>query len=215
MSECSGRVGNIIDTVRDLFNETAAGFLSDDFILRAMNRCQQEIAQENYWRRETWVPSASGQNEVDLLTAIPDYQDIHQARFSGQGQPMTPLPSFREYQELNTRSNSPGIPEYYVVQNNRLYVWPPPQSDPASGYCLYHSYLPADLTCSSGNPNPPIPKAHDMVFVYFTLQQAFLRDRHAPGADVKFQEYSRLYEQEKQRLLAAGEPPVLAVRSYR
>jgi hypothetical protein len=180
MTECSGRVGNIIDTVRDLFNETAAGFLSDDFILRAMNRCQQEIAQENYWRLETWVPAASGQNEVNLLTAIPDYQDVHQARFSGQDQPMTPLPSFREYQELNTGSNSPGIPEYYVVQNNRLYVWPPPQSDLASGYCLYHSYLPADLTCSSGNPNPPIPKAHDMVFVYFTLQQAFLRDRHAP-----------------------------------
>jgi hypothetical protein len=75
--------------------------------------------------------------------------------------------------------------------------------------------MPEELTCSSVNPNPSIPRAHDMIFVYFTLKQAFLRDRHAPGADVKFQEYLRLYEMEKQRLLGEGDPPLLALRSYR
>ena len=54
-----------------------------------------------------------------------------------------------------------------------------------------------------------------MIFVYFVLQQAFLRDRHAPGADVKFQEYMRLYEQEKQALLGEGETASMLLRPYR
>jgi hypothetical protein len=215
LSQCAGRVGTIVDSVRDLFNEATGGFLSDDLILRSINRCQQELAQENYWRREAWVRAASGVSEVELLSALPDYQDIHQAHFSGCDHPMAALPGFREYQELKTGALAPGVPEYYLIQNNKMYVWPPPQSDLSSGYRIYHSYMPEELTCSSVNPNPSIPRAHDMIFVYFTLKQAFLRDRHAPGADVKFQEYLRLYEMEKQRLLGEGDPPLLALRSYR
>jgi len=47
VSDCEGRVGAIIDTARDLFNETAGGFLVDAFILRSINRCQQDIAQDD------------------------------------------------------------------------------------------------------------------------------------------------------------------------
>jgi hypothetical protein len=215
VSDCQGRVGAIIDTARDLFNEAAAGFLTDAFILRNINRCQQDIAQEDYWRRETLIPSVRGSNEISLLTLIPQYQHVHQLHFAGSRDPMTPLGSFEEYLELKSDSNTPGTPQYYVLQNNTLFVCPPPDGDSESGFRLYHSYLPDDLTCSALNPDPPIPKAHDIVFVYFVLKQAFLRDRHAPGADTKFQEYTALYEREKQKLLAAGNPPGLALRSYR
>jgi hypothetical protein len=204
-----------MDSVRDLFNETSEAFLSDEFILRSINRCLQDLAQEDYWRKESWVPASAGVNQMNLTEVLPDYQSLHQVRFSGRASPMVSLGSYKEYDELRAANNSPGIPEYYVVQNNTLFVWPPPAEDLPSGFCLYHSYSPADLTCSPENPDPLIPKAHDMVFVYFVLQQAFLRDRHAPGADSKFQEYSTLYEREKQRLLAEGEPPALAVRPGR
>lgn len=215
VSDCEGRVGTIIDTARDLFNEAAGGFLTDAFILRNINRCQQDIAQEDYWRRETWIPSVSGTYEIPLLSQIPQYQHVYQLHFASNSEPMTPLGSFQEYLELRADSSAPGMPQYYVLQNNTLFVWPPPDRDSESGFCVYHSYLPDVLTCSAANPNPPVPKAHDMVFVYFVLKQAFLRDRHAPGADVKFQEYSAIYYREKQKLLAAGDPPGLALRSYR
>ncbi len=215
ISDCAGRVGAIVDTVRDLFNESAGGFLSEDFIIRSINRCQQDLAQEDYWRHETWIPAASGAGDSDLLTLIPSYQDIHQVQFSGQRSPMSSLGGFQEYEELSAQHDEAGIPEVYSVQNDTLYVWPVPNISLDSGYAVYHSYLPEDLTCSSVNPNPPIPKAHDMVFVYFTLKQAFLRDRHAPGADIKFQEYSQLYERGKQKLLGEGDPPEISLRSYR
>ena len=215
VSSCHGRVGKIIDAVRDLFNEAVGGFISDEFILRSLNRCQQDLAKEDYWRRETWLPASSGAYTTDLLTNMADYQDIHQVYFSGRNYPMTALGSFKQYEELRTGSQATANPEYYVVQNNTMYVWPIPGLDVNSGYCVYHSYQPSDLTCSSVNPSPPIPKAHDSIFVYHALKDAFLRDRHAPGADAKFREYSQLYEAEKQRLLGEADPPKLSLRSYR
>lgn len=214
-SDCAGRAGTIVDSVRDLFNEEAGGFLSDLFILRSINRCLRDLAQENYWRSETWLPAASGIGEVDLLQEIPAFQDVHQVRFSGREYPMVHLNSFLEYEGLKAASTAQGTPEYYVVQNNMLYVWPEPSQSLASGYCVYHSYLPDDVTCSSDNPDPDIPKAHDTLFVYFVLKQAFLRDRHAPGADTKFMEFSQLYERAKRSLLGEGEPPRLSLKPSR
>ena len=211
----SGRIGRIIDTVRDLFNESSGGFLPDEFIIRSMNRCQEDLARENYWRGETCIPAEQGVCRIDLLTAIPRFQDLHQVRFIGCAAPMIPLDCFKEYQDLAAGSRSTGTPQYYVVQNNSLYVWPAPASSSESGFCVYHSYLPDDLTGSPENPDPRVPQAYDMLYVYFVLKLAFLRDRHAPGADTKFAEYSRLYEMEKQGLLGEGDPPRLAVRPSR
>jgi len=215
VSDCPGRIGRIVDTVRDLFNEAGGGFLSDQFIVRSINRCLQELAQDDYWRAETWIPSVAGANRIDLLAAIPRFQDVHQVRFSGRANPMAPLSGYKEYDELRTASNSMGVPEYYAVQNTALFVWPPPQESLASGFCIYHSYVPDDLTCGPESPDPPLPRAHDVVFVYYVLRQSFLRDRHAPGADLKFQEYSALYDREKQKLLGEGDPPGLSLRPYR
>ncbi len=213
--ECSGRVAAIVETVRDLFNESTDGFLSVEFIVRCINRCRQELAQENYWRREAHVAAVAGNHEVSLLTALADYQDAHQVRFSGRPHPMTPLAGFQEYLEIRTASSGAGIPEYYAIQNDTLFVWPAPESDCPSGYAIYYSYVPPEITCGGVGCNPPVPKAHDMIFAYYVLKQAYLRDRHAPGADAKFREYSLLYERAKQALLGEADPPRLAVRSYR
>jgi hypothetical protein len=215
VSDCPGRLGRIIDTVRDLFNEATGGFISDQFILRSVNRCLQDLAQHDYWRTETSIPCHAGEYRESLLEAIPSFQTVHQVRHCDSRQPMTPLGSYVEFDQVRSACTASGIPEYYVVQNTDLLVWPPPGSASPSGFCVYHSYLPSELACTSANANPPIPKAHDMVFVYFVLRQAFLRDRHAPGADGKFQEYSQLYDRAKQALLGQGEPPTLSLRPHR
>jgi hypothetical protein len=64
-----------------------------------------------------------------------------------------------------------------------------------------YSYKPADVTGSEPNEVFPFPEAHNAAVAYFVLMNAFLRDRHAPGADTKFQEYAMLYERAKRRLL--------------
>jgi hypothetical protein len=209
------RVCTIRDTVRDLFNEAGNAFLSDDFILRSMNRCLEDLAQADYWRTESCIPCVAGVYRVDLPAEIPAFQALHQVRYLGGSGPMIPLSGFAEFDQMRNSASVTGRPEYYVVQNTSLLVWPPPDKDLESGFCVYHSFMPNELAYSGASSSPPIPRAHDQIFVYYVLKQAFLRDRHAPGADQKFQEYAALYDQQRRALLSQAEPPCLELRPHR
>ena len=96
-----------------------------------------------------------------------------------------------------------------------LYFWPQPAADLNPEFRVFHSYLPAELGCTESTCDPSIPKSRDMVFVYYVLKHAFLRDRHAPGADLKYQEYSLLYDAEKIRLLGRNLSIRLGLRACR
>ena len=73
----SGRLAEIAREARDLFNEQAGVFLSDEFVVRAVNSCVRDIARENYWSAETWVAAVIGQDTIIVSQAIPDAQEIH------------------------------------------------------------------------------------------------------------------------------------------
>lgn len=206
LSNCPGRTGLIMETVRDLFNEPEADFLTDDFMLRSMNRCMQDVAMEGYWRRSSWIPASAGRDVIDLLQAIPDFNDVYQISYGPQRWPMTGLSSLKGLERMRMVFDVPGTPEYYLIQNNSLMITPAPTVSLSKGFLVYHSYCPASLTCSDKNPNPDIPRSYDQLFVYFTLCQAFLKDRGAPGADAKFQEYNALYHNLKNRLMATAAP---------
>lgn len=173
----------------------------------------EDLAQEDYWRRETWIPCASGKAETNLLEAIPGFQKVFQVTFIGSTAPLRLLGSYQEYLEFKGRSSGNGVPRALAIQNNYMHVWPAPDRETAEGFLIYHSYVPDEITCSSDNPNPPVPPAHDSVFIYYALKHAFLRDRHAPGADLKFQEYSLLYDSEKRKLLGEAETTGLRLRN--
>jgi hypothetical protein len=214
-SPCPGRTGAIMLAVRDLFNESAGGFISDDFILRAINRCRETLAVEGYWRRESWAAVRSGVSRVNLLDEIADFQDLVSVRFSGADRPMTRFSSFGAFMEAEARNASPGTPTHYFERNGVLHIWPRPAEDAASGLEIRHSYLPPELSCRPGECDPPVPRGHDAVFTYFALRQAFLRDRHAAGADAKVREYTQMYEAEKLKLLGEGAPTAATLRGYR
>lgn len=211
-SNCIGRVADIIRDTRDLFNEETGAFLSDPFILRSINGCLKDLARENYWSGERWITAHSGETSIDLLKAIPDLQDVHRVQFSGQPELMRELHALDEYLEICALGPNVGVPAYYLIRNNLMQVWPAPVTDLASGYHVHYSRLPSPLGCSESNCDPPVPRAHDTIFSLFALRQAFLRDRSSSGADLKFREYSQLYEAEKRRLLDAGGPVSVRAR---
>lgn len=122
VSECPGRVGRIIDSVRDLLNEAGGGFVSDQFILRMMNRCQEDLAKEGYWRRESLAACVAGSDHIDLLSAIPDYEEVFQVYYSARKIPLIPLNSFREFEELRCSTVQSGAPNSYVVQGDILWL---------------------------------------------------------------------------------------------
>lgn len=215
ISDCPGRLGVIIDSVRDLFNETSQGFLPDEFILRSVNRCLRELAQEGYWRRETVIAARGSVNEIDLLTAIPDVLEIHQVCFQRGDLIMQRAASFRDFMNMRCAGPNYGNPQFYTVQGNTLHVWPPPPRDVDPGFIVFHSYLPPELHCAEGASDPPLPRAYDGMLVHFALKEAFQRDRHAVEANAQVQQYAELYERDKQRLLAESAGTGLSLRPAR
>lgn len=214
-TERPGRLGQIVETVRDLFNEQDAGFLADDFILRSINRCQQDIAMEGYWRTRSWIPLQAGQDVIEMLACLPGYVDVYEVCYGPQRWPLKSLSSLKSLKRLKTVMDYQGTPEYYLIENNKLLIAPAPVHSLSQGLMLYHSYCPPDLSFHDTNPNPDIPRSFDQLFAYFALSQAFLKDRSAPGADVKFHEYNTLYQNHKNRLLAAAAPGSASLRPAR
>jgi hypothetical protein len=213
--ECVGRVASIIRATRDLFNEDNSGFLRNDFILRSINECLKVLARENYWSAEKILPAVAGQNTIELASSIPDLQSVQRVRFNNAQGLMTELHSLEDYLDRSARSCATGPPVWYFIRNGLMKVWPAPSKNLDSGFHVYYSRLPQRLGCSEDNCDPPVPPAHDSLFTMFALRQAFLRDRNAPGADLKFQEYSRLYELEKRRLLGVTEPASAIIKPRR
>ena len=161
---------------------------------------------DGYWRRDRWIPAVLGRGVIDLLDAIPDVVDVYRVDYGPERSPMTRVSSFRRLTRLRRLLDIPGAPDYYFIHNSEMMVVPTPALDLSQGFLVYHSWCPGELSCEDNNPNPDIPRSFDQLFVYFTLTQAFLKDRSAPGADVKFHEYTTLYQNLKTRLLSTGDP---------
>ena len=212
----SGRLAEIAREARDLFNEEAGVFLSDEFVVRAVNSCVRDIARENYWSAETWLAAVEGQDTIDVSQAIPDAQEIHRIWFRDVATPMTRLETFDALMEISRQCPKTGVPEYYFARDNLIRIVPGPSLNLEHGFYVHYSRIPPPLGLSLGeNTEPPVPRSFDSIFTLFVLMRAFLRDRNAPGADLKFREYSQLYEIEKRRLLESSQPASVKLRTLR
>ncbi|MGC8604892.1 MAG: hypothetical protein ACP5VS_14580, partial [Desulfomonilaceae bacterium] len=207
---CAGRVASIIRDARDMFNEETGNFLTDEFILRTINTCMKDLALEDYWVTEKNIAISAGQESINLFAVMPDLRKILRAKISQRPWALSEIKSLAAYVELVSPGLRLDTPERYFIQNNLMRLWPVPDTD--TGVCVYYSRLPPPLGCAEDNCDPPLPEANDTLFTMFTLRQAFLRDRNAAGADLKFREYSQLYEIEKKRLLDAREPARISLR---
>jgi|GEM_PF-615101 len=193
---CLGRVGQIIEDVRALFNDEGGGFLENDaLIMDWINRCQAEIAKIGYWRTTAALDLMSGSGSYDLLTALPDAIDVRGVRLAVTGEPLTRVHSFGEFMDLRAEEPLAAEPRYYLVESNALHLSPVPSSGSATGLSVEYAYLPDNLGCESGY-SPPLPRAYDTLYVNYCLSQAFKRDRHAPGAEEKRQVYDDLFKTE-------------------
>jgi hypothetical protein len=212
----SGRLAEITREARDLFNEEAGVFLSDEFVVRVVNSCVRDIARENYWSAETWIAAVEGQDKIDVSQAIPDAQEIHRIWFGEASTPMTRLETFDELREITLQCPNTGVPEYYLARDNLIRIVPGASLNSEHGFYVHYSRIPKPLGLSPGDrAEPPVPRSFDSIFTLFVLRQAFLRDRNAPGADLKFREYSQLYEIEKKRLLESAQPASAKLRTLR
>jgi hypothetical protein len=204
VSGCLGRVGSIIDRVLVKFNEQSEEHLHTADIIDWINQCNAEIARNEYWRTTTLIDSVAAQLEYDLLSLIPNYEKAYRVRWMVESSP-------QQYEIVQTRgdydeaameqSDYDGQVMIAFIDSNTLFLWPAPTSSATGAIEIYHSEYRGDLGCSS-DYTPSIPKSHDMLFVYFCLQEAFLKDATNVKATSLTSYYAQKYEQELEKLFA-------------
>jgi hypothetical protein len=218
ISNCTGRVGAIIDVVKRRFNDENpnTGFLSDTFILGEINQCLYDLTREDLFSKVTWINAVSGQNIYALMDVISDYETVHEVYYSGGTEPLLNISTYPDYLNFQMQlDNSGGAPSGWFVDGTNLVIWPYCSGNITSGLAVYHSYLPSDLGCTSGT-TPPVPKAHDSIFIEWCLAQAWLRDSRAETTGEKTQYWYELhlnrYMRAKGDLLGALESKTIEIR---
>jgi hypothetical protein len=171
-----------------------------------VNECQTFIAEEGYWTKYTSVNTVSAQAAYVLGTLITDLVEVHGVRYAsttkspGDTVTMRHIPSWTVFLDLSERTATGVPPIGFYLENNTLTLVPVPNASVTSGLQIYHSYYPSDLSCTSAY-TPSTPKANDYVYVYYSLFQAYNRDRHAPEAISQSKKYNDLYQQELTKLI--------------
>jgi hypothetical protein len=214
-SGCSGRVGAIIDQVRNDFNDVQARRISNTEIIRWCNRAIDEMAQADLFMKETALDVTEDSGEIDLLATVSDFVDAFTLRWHEDTDFMVPLENWQDFKTYSLQMYPyTETPFIWLVVSNTLHFHPAPSSDQASGLYMFHSYRPANLECLS-NYTPNFPASYDPLLVFYCLHRAhskFFPDHTSPE---KAQEWFSLWQDGFSRLKRQVHPPVLSMVPYR
>jgi hypothetical protein len=212
---CSGRVGQIIEDVRILFNDETSGFLtSDTAIIRWINQGIADIAKAGYWETRGTLNLVADQASYDLASEWGDFVDVKQVIWTETGEPLQLCAGRGKFDELHAAIETGTRPYFYYMAGSTLYVTPTPTEAVTDGLTIERYYVPTDLDCST-NYTPDFPAVYDSVLVYWCLIQAFDRDRTATNRRELIQEYYQRYQQEKAKLLGRKSGPIIRLGCYR
>jgi len=218
---CTGRVGSIITRVLYLFNDEDQRFLNDTLLVAWCNECQRQIAIRGFFEKDTNISIVGGQESYDLASLVADLEDViaviyngSDASSKGDDELLTPITSWQAYRNILAASSTQTRPYGYYLQGATMYLAPVPTQSLSNGITIHHSYIPSDLGCTS-NTTPATPSAHDIVYVYFCLMNAYARDRHSPLAQQQVAYYQQMFQRELAVLLATRYQPGDRLRSNR
>ncbi len=216
MSTCSGRVGAICDRVRRFFNEAATdGILgADSLLVDHINQCVDDLARSHYWTKTGLLNLAADTEAYSLTAALPDYVDLIDLQWTDTLQSLHCCDNRNIYTYYKQQAKAGTHQYYYYVETNTLYVAPVPTAAGTGVLTAHYAYHPGALACLSSY-TPDLPSTYDNLFVYYTLWQCFMRDRHARTADEAAKLYLTLYQQLKAQLLGQRIPPMIGLRPYR
>lgn len=202
ISNCTGRVGSIIDKVIARSNDYKMDMAVPSEIIDSIVDCMREIAKKGYWKKTTTVTLIAGTGDYDLLDEVEDVEEVLEIR-------QTTDSLTQSYIVLHTRSDFEYKKNQYIsgyrlradiagwalIEDNTLTLYPVPDGTVAS-IAVDHTYCPEDVDCLS-NTTPRIPKAHDAIFMHFALRELADKDH---GRD-NWQQLYQLHDGRYQRAL--------------
>jgi len=215
---CLGRMGSIVASALRLFNDDSQRFINDAFCVSAANEAQRQIAMKGYFTKSSSIDVVADQATYALAALFPDIEELNTLVWVGDGSleadRLAPVASLQSKIDLIAASSSSSRAYGYHLEGTTLYLIPVPTASYSAGITVYYSYIPSDLSCTSSY-TPSTPAAHDAMYRYFILMEAYARDRHSPMAQQQLMYYQQLFSKELDRLLGTKYHPGDRLRSYR
>ena len=172
-------VSDVTNRVKRLFGDEAGIQISDTDIIRWINDGQAQIVLDNEGLLEAtgFTSTVADQSQYDLPV---DMSTLHSVSYKNRR--LSGL-SFNEYNESIGDDTRTGPPQYYMVWNNKLKLYPVPDSTEEGSLTIYYQKQPDDVSTLSDSLTVPFTY-HNSV-VDYVLAQAHELDENYDAADRK------------------------------
>ena len=206
ISECSGRLGKIVDGVLIRFNDAEQKHVSQTEVVVFVNDLIRELSQRRIFRRSVWIDLEDGQSSVSLDGFGADVLDLVSMSYQeNQDGHMWNMQGVNDLWEVEKFRNVYGPPRWYHVLNGVVEFAPKAKSGGRLGAIV--AIQPAETDCERGTL--PTPNAYDQIYTYYCLRECHGRDWTATGARDQWSRYNEMYESELSKLMG------MSVGNYR
>jgi len=179
-------VQDVVTRVKRTFGDEAGVQVTDADIIRWINDAQEKIVLENEGLMEQTASTDAVQNQMEYDVPS-DMSVLRSMKYNGfRLKPMS-FAEFNEYIDgYSSPSNSspygPGIPEIFMVWNNKITVFPKPSENMTDGFTIYYIQHPASV----GNLADAItvPLQYHNAVVKFCLKEAYELDEDYQKAQI-------------------------------
>lgn len=171
-------VQDVVTRVQRKFGDEASVQVTTDDIIRWINDAQLQIALSNEGLLETSALAdiVQGQAEYDVPA---DMSVLRSLAYKGFRVKYMSFAEFNEYidgfdAQVGVSPYGPGIPEIFMVWQNKITIFPKPSEDLTGGLKIYYVKQPTSV----GNLADPltVPLQYHLAVVDYCMQQAYELD---------------------------------------
>lgn len=178
-------VQDVVTRVKRSFGDETGVQITDQDIIRWINDAQEEVVNANEGLMEATGTAdiVQNQGEYDIP---PDFSVLRSLKFNGYRLKSLSFAEFNEYIDgysSNPSTYGSGIPEVFMVWNNKITVFPKPSTTLTAGLSIY--YIRHAPTVVNLADSLSLPLAYHNSVVNYCLQQAYELDEDYQKAQIK------------------------------
>ena len=183
-------VADIKSRVRRTFGDESAVQVTDADLFKWISDAQLEIIRQNEGLLQSSALASSVVGQMDYpLSVITDLFTVKTVLYNSIKLKGLTLQQFEEYLDgwQNTQLYGNGTPQVYMVYNNVLSLFPPPDTATANVIKIYYSKKPTSIT-SDSDPLT-LPEVYHPTIVKYCLIQAYEMDEDWNAFNAKSQQF--------------------------
>jgi hypothetical protein len=180
-------VQDVVTRVKRTFGDESGVQITDDDIIRWINDAQEKVGLENEGLMETTASANIVQSQMEYDVPA-DFSVLRSLKYKGYRIKPMSFAEFNEYIDGYSAADGvspygPGIPEIFMVWNNKITVFPKPNENVTNGLTIYYIKHPASVGTLADDLSIPL-QYHNTV-VNYCLQQAYELDEDYQKAELK------------------------------